>query len=384
MLMVLSQWVKQNIEYFGGDPDQITIIGDSAGGGSVRVLLGSPPANGKFQGGIAMSSLGGGVTLGLSGDYGTTYASYLTPEESYTKYGKPAIQTLGCNQTTVEGQAACLRGLNATYIAVNTGVYYVVQDGTFVNTEELDVVNRNGSTAHVHTMWGTTRDEGASIGATYPSTPVSNETAGIMASLGISEYWANQIIESGLFPYYDTGNVTFDSFNVSARVATDKVFRCVDEATVYAGSVSGAFKSSYYYQFERTEGGYDPNGIGGTTNNNPELPYFRFHSSDLQWVFGLLSVLRDDRDLPSVHLVMSYFASFVKTGNPNAEYSYLKVRGYDDVLSAVEATGAWEPVSSRNGPIRKLDYPSTAAHFVDVPQCAWLNYSLSYYLDGGM
>ena len=62
----------KNIASFGGDPRQITINGESAGAGSVRVLLGSPPAIGKYQGAIAMSNLGGGVTLGLSDDYATT------------------------------------------------------------------------------------------------------------------------------------------------------------------------------------------------------------------------------------------------------------------------------------------------------------------------
>ena len=61
----------------------ITIIGESAGAGSVRVLLGSPPAIGKYQGAVAMSNLGGGKDLGLShGDYAATYSSYLTIVQS--------------------------------------------------------------------------------------------------------------------------------------------------------------------------------------------------------------------------------------------------------------------------------------------------------------
>lgn len=51
------------------DPNQITINGGSAGAGSVRTLLGSPKAIGKFAGAWAMSNLGGGQDLGLGGNY---------------------------------------------------------------------------------------------------------------------------------------------------------------------------------------------------------------------------------------------------------------------------------------------------------------------------
>ena len=47
---------------------------------------------------------------------------------------------------------------------------------------------------------------------------------------------AQHVIDSGLFPFHNTVNLTLDSFNVSARVATDKTFRYVDRATMYAAS----------------------------------------------------------------------------------------------------------------------------------------------------
>jgi hypothetical protein len=76
--IVALDWVRANIVSFGGDPKQITIIGGSAGAGSVRAFLGSPKAIGKYQGAVTVSNLGGGVTLGLKGDYGTTYSTYYT------------------------------------------------------------------------------------------------------------------------------------------------------------------------------------------------------------------------------------------------------------------------------------------------------------------
>jgi para-nitrobenzyl esterase len=59
-------WIRENIEAFGGDPDNITVFGESAGSMSIGNLMGMPAAKGKFQKAILES--GGASTVGLLED----------------------------------------------------------------------------------------------------------------------------------------------------------------------------------------------------------------------------------------------------------------------------------------------------------------------------
>lgn len=74
------KWVRENIAQFGGDPDNITIIGQSAGAGSVRTLSESPLTEGLYKGAIIMS--GGGLNRDLSAPTnGRTVTSLATAEQ---------------------------------------------------------------------------------------------------------------------------------------------------------------------------------------------------------------------------------------------------------------------------------------------------------------
>jgi para-nitrobenzyl esterase len=73
------QWVRSNIGAFGGDPGQVTVAGESAGGGSVLNLVTSPAANGLFARAIVESGgAGGGRTLAWANATGQRMGDCIT------------------------------------------------------------------------------------------------------------------------------------------------------------------------------------------------------------------------------------------------------------------------------------------------------------------
>jgi carboxylesterase 2 len=131
------QWTRTNIAKFGGDPDKITIFGESAGGESVKQLLANPPSPLPFRGAIMESQ----NTL-LIGDGKANYNKVLSH--------------FGC--TSLD----CIRSVSGTDIQayVNSeGLQFppVDGDGTYTSNILLNIVS--GKFADVPIMMGTNKDE---------------------------------------------------------------------------------------------------------------------------------------------------------------------------------------------------------------------------------
>src|SRR5437868_8050337 len=71
------EWVRDNIRIFGGDPDRVTVFGQSAGGGSVAALLAMPRAAGLFHRAIAQSVPGTFFSPELAADIAVAFAAEL-------------------------------------------------------------------------------------------------------------------------------------------------------------------------------------------------------------------------------------------------------------------------------------------------------------------
>ncbi len=80
-IVLALNWIKDNIEAFGGDPNRVMIFGQSGGGGKVTLLLGTPAAKGLFHAAAIQSGGGGGAT-----------------RESATANAEKLLETLGIDK----------------------------------------------------------------------------------------------------------------------------------------------------------------------------------------------------------------------------------------------------------------------------------------------
>lgn len=212
-------WVREHIKDFGGDPNRITIFGQSAGAASVRALMASPRAIGKFAAAIPQSNLAGS-------SYAKTYSQYYTIPEEVAVAARPILNATGCLHAV--DQLACLRAVDPyTLASLDTIARFLVVDGTFLTTSQLEVTGR-GPVAHVPVMMGFMRDDGAA----FISYPDANDTVSI--SLVKNGFDLNAISTLSLFTEPNGANATLNVFNTTALVATDSEFRCLDEATAYS------------------------------------------------------------------------------------------------------------------------------------------------------
>ncbi|KAI0841602.1 alpha/beta-hydrolase [Hypoxylon sp. FL0890] len=365
-------WVRKNIKDFGGDPDRITIFGQSAGACSVRALIASPKSIGKFAGAIPVSNLGGI-------NYGTSYSKYYTIDEDLEVVGNAILRDTGCVNAT--SQVDCLRSMSPYVLAnLDTVARYPVVDGTYLISDELQL---DGPTLPVHILMGTTRDDGAPF-ISFPNT--TNQSA-YLASQGFA------VPPASLFPIPNIANKTLALFDMASRLATDGVFRCIGQATVYAGLTNNRFHPVYFYEFNRTYQitGWpnldvcEPPKTATHPYGDPSLEYLKCHSGELYYIFGNLArqdlPMRDEFDLPFEQFILDTFSSFARSFDPNPDTKFLEARGYESTLGEIRRVGRWQPSTAGGGmTMRTLQWPSFQGPFIEAEQCEALGLGLDYYL----
>ena len=184
------EWVRDNIREFGGDPERVTIGGQSAGGGSALALLSSPRAHGLFHGVIAQSAPAYGLTVADAEAIGRRFAvthgvtpdlaAWRTVSAEAILDAEPAAQLTGTGILNPTMPLGALARAAEDPDADITGIPFApVVDGDVVTP--LGSAIAAGRNAHLPLLVGATAHE-----FTFPSAEDLDTVAAALADVGVS------------------------------------------------------------------------------------------------------------------------------------------------------------------------------------------------------
>lgn len=302
------KWVRRNISAFGGDPERVTMFGESAGGLSTFTNYVSPTAHGLFHRAIVES-----------GAYMQTFPSLAQTEAA----GAAFANIVGCNQPSPADVLACLRGLPIATILANQAATFVGLgpspnvDGK-VLPRSIGPALATGQFNRVPLINGSNHDEWNLFVAQdfdLAGGPVNagTFTAAIGATIGnaaAAPLVATHYRVSAQFPSFD---------QAVGGLGTDAIFACPAR---FADELASPFVPTFAYEF---------NDEKAPQNFLPPVtfPYGASHASEIQYLFPFASPSGVGLNLPQTPLdanqqklserMVGYWTEFAKSGDPNRE-----------------------------------------------------------------
>ena len=280
------QWVKKNINAFGGDPNNVTIAGESAGAIMVGALLGSPQAKGLYHRAIAESGGWMGLTMGRMASGQTAQAN-----------GAKTMDALGV-KTIAELRAKPmneLTGLSAGGLVV---------DGYLI-PEDVSLTFMNGKQHAVDVLTGSNKDE-----ANFGVCPgVGGRGGGPALTADAFKTNAQRKFGEAAGEYLKLYTVSSDAEAPSAAHEA-----CADEINwnmrQWAVAQAKAGKKAYTYFFTRIP-----------TLNGAPSPQGATHTAEISYAWnnpkGQATQTWNDVDTKLADTMSSYWVNFITKGDPN-------------------------------------------------------------------
>ena len=279
------RWVKKNIAKFGGDPENVTIFGESAGAFNVATLIASPLARGLFHRAIIQSSVFSNLRSGSEDE----------------ELGSKIMASLGVADTLpAERALADMRALAPADILyasneVRGTAYYGPSIDGWVLPDQVLNVYQSGTANNVPVMVGVTKDE-FSLFITGEVDEKRYEDA--VALLAQDTEVANII--------HDAVADEPDVFKRIVRVTTDGYFLCGSKKA--AKHLATRQQNVYFYLFSRVRDG-------------AKVWLGAHHAAEIPYVFGTAGDLLPSAaiDEQIAETMQAYWVQFARTGNPNTE-----------------------------------------------------------------
>ena len=302
------KWVRDNIENFGGDPNNITIFGESAGGWSVSTLLAMPEAKGLFHRAIAQS--GGCNVAGFSASEGEDISERVFLELGIQKGDIEALRKISAYELVTADSKVWEEKLKEKHWPLTTPPYI---DGKYIPEHPLELI-RKGAAAEVDLLVGTNLNESTSMKPDdsnnfkeVSENGMHNWIKLVMKTLGQNENKAEILINA----YRETRK--HEGFLSAQKVLdaflTDFEFHISAIRTAEAQSLQNP--NTYMYLF---------------TWPSPFMDgkFGAFHTCEIPFVFGILdhpdwSIFSDTSEEAKKHSekIMDSWIAFARTGSPS-------------------------------------------------------------------